>query len=86
MADLKAIATKAAPSSYGSAENIAAHITAHLELVSTFYRGMLLATLGNPSNLDRKLRVSDLFPDSQMFLSLQTLNVWNFIRVNLLSY
>lgn len=63
VADLKAIATKAVPSSYGSAENIAAHITAHLELVSTFYRGMLLATLGNPSNLDRKLRVSDLFPD-----------------------
>lgn len=61
--DVYELAKKLTPSSYGTAANIDTHIKANLEMFSTFYRGMLLISLANPSNQNRTTRLSKLYPD-----------------------
>ena len=61
--DLTEIAKKSAPTSYGTAANIEAHISQNLEIFSTFYRGMMVVSIGNPSNLGRVIKLSQLYPD-----------------------
>lgn len=61
--ELNDIAKRAAPTSYGTAANIDKHIADNLEIFSTYYRGMMFAALANPSNQDRIVRLSLLYPD-----------------------
>lgn len=61
--DLTDIAKRSTPTSYGTAANIEKHIAENLEIFSTFYRGMMLVSIGNPSNLNRLVKLSKLYPD-----------------------
>lgn len=61
--ELNRVAKKSTPTSYGTAANIDKHIAEHLEIFSTFYRGMMFISLGNPSNQDRVVKLSSLYPD-----------------------
>lgn len=61
--DLTAIAKRSTPTSYGTAASIEKHIAENLEVFSTFYRGMMIISIGNPSNLNRLVKLSALYPD-----------------------
>lgn len=61
--DLTAIAKRSTPTSYGTAASIEKHIAENLEVFSTFYRGMMFISIGNPSNLNRLVKLSALYPD-----------------------
>ena len=43
--------------------NIEKHVAENLEIFSTFYRGMMFISIGNPSNLNRLVKLSTLYPD-----------------------
>ena len=61
--ELTTIAKRSTPTSYGTAASIEKHIAENLEIFSTFYRGMMFISIGNPSNLDRLVKLSKLYPD-----------------------
>jgi hypothetical protein len=61
--ELTAIAKRSTPTSYGTAASIEKHIAENLEIFSTFYRGMMFISIGNPSNLNRLVKLSTLYPD-----------------------
>ena len=61
--ELTAIAKRSTPPSYGTAASIEKHIAENLEIFSTFYRGMMFISIGNPSNLNRLVKLSTLYPD-----------------------
>ena len=61
--ELTAIAKRSTPTSYGTAASIEKHIAKNLEIFSTFYRGMMFISIGNPSNLNRLVKLSTLYPD-----------------------
>ncbi|MGB5115344.1 MAG: hypothetical protein WBO26_00015, partial [Providencia rettgeri] len=61
--ELTAIAKRSTPTSYGTAANIEKHVAENLEIFSTFYRGMMFISIGNPSNLNRLVKLSTLYPD-----------------------
>ena len=61
--ELTAIAERSTPTSYGTAASIEKHIAENLEIFSTFYRGMMFISIGNPSNLNRLVKLSTLYPD-----------------------
>lgn len=61
--DVTDLAKKLTPSSYGSTANIESHIQNHLEVFATYYRGMLVLSLGNPANLKQTHRLSKLYPE-----------------------
>lgn len=61
--ELTAIAERSTPASYGTAASIEKHIAENLEIFSTFYRGMMFISIGNPSNLNRLVKLSTLYPD-----------------------
>ena len=61
--ELTAIAERSTPTSYGTAASIEKHIAENLEIFSTFYRGMMFISIGNPSNLNRLVKLSALYPD-----------------------
>ena len=61
--ELTAIAKRSIPTSYGTAASIEKHIAENLEIFSTFYRGMMFISIGNPSNLNRLVKLSTLYPD-----------------------
>ena len=61
--ELTAIAKRSTPTSYGTAASIEKHIAENLEIFSTFYRGMMFISIGNPSNLNRLVKLSALYPD-----------------------
>lgn len=61
--ELTAIAKRSTPTSYGTVASIEKHIAENLEIFSTFYRGMMFISIGNPSNLNRLVKLSTLYPD-----------------------
>ena len=61
--ELTAIAKRSTPTSYGTTASIEKHIAENLEIFSTFYRGMMFISIGNPSNLNRLVKLSTLYPD-----------------------
>lgn len=61
--ELTAIAKRSTPPSYGTVVSIEKHIAENLEIFSTFYRGMMFISIGNPSNLNRLVKLSTLYPD-----------------------
>ena len=61
--ELTAIAKRSTPTNYGTAASIEKHIAENLEIFSTFYRGMMFISIGNPSNLNRLVKLSTLYPD-----------------------
>lgn len=61
--ELTAIAKRSTPTSYGTVASIEKHIAENLEIFSTFYRGMMFISIGNPSNLNRLVKLSALYPD-----------------------
>ena len=61
--ELTTIAKRSTPTSYGTAASIEKHIAENLEIFSTFYHGMMFISIGNPSNLDRLVKLSKLYPD-----------------------
>ena len=61
--ELTAIAMRSTPTSYGTTASIEKHIAENLEIFSTFYRGMMFISIGNPSNLNRLVKLSALYPD-----------------------
>lgn len=61
--DLFALAKKSVPTSYGTAANMDIHIGKNLEIFATFYRGMNFIALANPSNQNRTVKLSLLYPD-----------------------
>ena len=63
IANASDIAVKTAPVSYGNIQNLTKHVNSNLEMISTYYRGMMLLALGNPSNQSGKIRLTQLYPD-----------------------
>ena len=61
--ELTVIAKRSTPTSYGTSASIEKHIAENLEIFSTFYRGMMFISIGNPSNLNRLVKLSALYPD-----------------------
>lgn len=61
--DLTDLAKESVPTSYGTAANMNVHIGANLEIFSTYYRGMNFLALANPSNQNRTVKLSLLYPD-----------------------
>ena len=57
------LAYELVPTSYGTKTMVEKHIDENLELFSTFYRGMMLAVIANPSNINNIKRMSMLYPD-----------------------
>lgn len=63
ISNLAEIAEEVVPSSYGTSSVVATHIGNHMELFSTFYRGMILGVVANPNNINDTVRMSYLYPD-----------------------
>ena len=63
ISDLYSLAKRSVPTSYGTAANMEVHITKNLEIFSTFYRGMNFISIANPSNQNRTVKLSMLYPD-----------------------
>lgn len=61
--NLTNIAYNFTPTSYGTSDVIKAHIAKNMELVSTFYRGMILASVANPNNQNSIVKLSLMYPD-----------------------
>lgn len=61
--DITTLANKLVPSSYGTAANINKHIQENLETFATFYRGMMLLVVANPSNQNKMVKLSLVYPD-----------------------
>ena len=61
--ELTAIAKRSTPTSYGTVASVEKHIAENLVIFSTFYRGMMFISIGNPSNLKRLVKLSTLYPD-----------------------
>lgn len=51
------------PPSYGSGQTLLTHIRNNLMVMGTYYRNMLLAGVGNPSNTGGLYKLTDIVPD-----------------------
>lgn len=60
---LRQLAYKLVPTTYGTKAMVEEHIDKNMEIFSTFYRGMMLGAVANPSNVNGMKRMSLLYPD-----------------------
>lgn len=65
LGEIQELRNKYTPNNYRFGQNSEMFLSLNTEVVSVFYRAMLVVSIGNPANKDNIFKLSQIFPDYQ---------------------